>query len=324
METLPIAMAIKDRWPESHLTWVVDCGVDSMLKYHPAIDRVIRPRKGFLSRPRELWKLRQELRSLKFDISIDPQGLIKSGILGWLAGAKRRIGFASGQAREHAWWFYHEAITPKSTHLVDRQLELLKPLGIVSPRVAFGWSEPPSIGLEAEGILRSLQIDVGAYTVINPGASWASKRWPTERYSVVAKRLFEATGLRSLVVWGNADERILAETIIEAAPKATCLAPSTSLMVLASLLKRSQMYIGSDTGPMHMAVSYGTPCVAMFGTSRAEYCGPYGSMHRALQRRYDAGSSKYRRHTTNDAMLEITVEDVVEQCLDVATRSSAA
>ncbi len=324
METLPVAMAIKDRWPESHLTWIVDCGVDSMLKHHPAIDEVIRLRKGFLSRPRELWRLRHQLRSCKFDISIDPQGLIKSGILGWLAGAKKRIGFGAGQAREHAWWFYNEVIKPTSTHLVDRQLELLGPLGIESPRIDFGWSEPKSIGLEAEGILGSLGLDRDGYAVINPGASWASKRWPADRYSRVAQKLYESIGLRSLVVWGNADERELAESIIKSAPMAACLAPNTSLMVLAGLLKRSRMYIGSDTGPMHMAVSFGTPCVALFGTSRAEYCGPYGSMHRPLQKRYDAGSSKYRRNTTNAAMLEITVQDVIKQCLGAAKHSMVA
>lgn len=324
METLPLAMAIKERWSDSKLTWIVDCGVDSLLKHHPAIDQVIRLRKGFLSRPRELWQLRKQLRSLLIDISIDPQGLIKSGILGWLAGAKRRIGFASGQAREHAWRFYHEAISPRSTHLVDRQLELLEPLGIHSNRVEFGWSEPESIRVEVEQVLGHLMLHGEEFAVINPGASWASKRWPTDRYSEVAKRLYELTGLRSLVVWGSPDERLLATTIVESTPMATCLAPNTTLMLLSGLLKRSRMYIGSDTGPMHMAVAVGTPCVAMFGTSRSEYCGPYGSIHRPLQRRYDAGSSTYRRHTTNDAMLEISADDVILQCLEVAKQSLAA
>ncbi|MDZ4852230.1 MAG: glycosyltransferase family 9 protein [Pirellulaceae bacterium] len=324
METLPLAVALKEHWPQSKLTWIVDCGVDSLLKHHPAIDQVIRIRKGFLSRPREIIGLRQQLRSLKIDISIDPQGLFKSGVIGWLSGAKHRIGFAKGQAREQAWRLYHEAVSPSSTHLVDRQLELLQPLGIFSPHVRFGWNEPRSIGLEVEKILCELNLFVQGFAIINPGASWASKRWPVDRYSTLAKKLYETTGLRSLVVWGNQDERMLAETIVSATPRATCLAPDTSLMTLSGLLKRSRMYIGSDTGPMHMAVAVGTPCVAMFGTTRAEYCGPYGSMHRPLQCRYDAGDSKYRRHTTNDAMQEIQVSDVIERCLDVASKSVAA
>jgi ADP-heptose:LPS heptosyltransferase len=174
------------------------------------------------------------------------------------------------------------------------------------------------LNLEVTSVLTSLKLISNGYAVINPGASWASKRWPTERYIKVAKTLSDETGLRSLVVWGNADERLLAQAIVDAAPSATCLAPDTSLVILAGILKRSRMYIGSDTGPMHIAAAVGTPCVAMFGTTRAEYCGPYGEMHRVLQNRYDAGSSTYRRSTTNAAMLEITTEMVIEQCLHVA------
>ena len=319
METLPLAMAIKDRWPESHLTWIVDCGADSLLKQHSAIDEVIRLRKGFLSRPRELWQLRQQLRSLKIDFSIDPQGLLKSAILGWLAGATDRVGFAKGQAREQAWRFYHNPISPRSTHLVDRQLELLEPLGVFEPPVHFGSMTTQAGSVEAEKALQGLNLNSGEFAVINPGASWASKRWPTERYVDVAKTLYESAGLRSLVVWGNADEKTLAQSIVDASSPTSCLAPDTSLPVLASILKRSRMYIGSDTGPMHIAVAVGTPCVAMFGTTRAEYCGPYGEAHRVLQKRYDGGTSTHRRTTTNAAMLEISVQSVIEQCLQVAS-----
>jgi heptosyltransferase I len=318
METLPLVMAIKDHWPESHVTWIVDCGVDALLKNHPAVDQVIRIHKGILTRPRELYRLRSQLRALKIDFSIDPQGLLKSAVLGWLAGATDRIGFAAGQAREQAWRFYHEAITPQSTHLVDRQLELLAPLGIFEPTVRFGWSEPKLVSMEVTTLLQSLKLVSNGYTVINPGASWASKRWSNDRYIEVAKKIFEATGLPGLIVWGNADERLLAQSIAEAAPHAACLAPDTSLVALAGILQRSRMYIGSDTGPMHIAAAVGTPCVAMFGTTRAEYCGPYGEHHRVLQKRYDEGSSTYRRSTTNAAMLEISVESVLEQCLHVA------
>ncbi len=322
METLPLAMAIKDRWPQSHLVWIVDCGVDALLKHHPAIDQVIRIRKGFLSRPRELWRLRKQLRALKIDFSIDPQGLLKSAVLGWLAGATDRIGFAAGQAREHAWRFYHDAISPRSTHLVDRQLELLEPLGIFEAPVRFGPLETSSCSVEVETILQSLIPNSKGFAVINPGASWASKRWPHERYVEVATKIHKMIGLQSLVVWGNAAEQQLARSIVEASPHACLLSPDTSLHVLAGILKRSRMFIGSDTGPMHIAAAVGTPCVAMFGTTRAEYCGPYGEVHRILQKQYDAGSNTYRRTTTNAAMLEITVESVIEQCLQVASSQS--
>ncbi len=176
MVTLPLAVAIKDHWPASRLTWVVDCGASQLLETHPAIDRLIRVRKGFLKRPRELARLVSQLRSTPIDFSIDPQGLFKSAVLGWLAGARCRIGFNSDQSREFAWRFYHDAVEPTAAHLVERQLELLEPLGVFDSKIRFGWIESDSIANYAQQTLRDRDLEEGSFAIINPGAGWESKR----------------------------------------------------------------------------------------------------------------------------------------------------
>jgi ADP-heptose:LPS heptosyltransferase len=74
------------------------------------------------------------------------------------------------------------------------------------------------------------------------------------------------------------------------------------------------MYLGSDTGPMHLAAAVGTSCIGLFGTTRPEESGPYGQQHICLQARYQSGSARQRRRADNDAMREITAESVCDAC----------
>ncbi len=177
--------------------------------------------------------------------------------------------------------------------------------------------KPPNITEKSEEILRSLGLKPKKFIVINSGAGWYSRRWPLERYSEIASKLFAEFGIRSLLLWGGKQEEEWANTIREQALDATIMPPSTSLMEMSGFIKRACLYLGSDTGPMHMSAAVQTPCVAMFGTTRAEYSGPYGNIHHRLQKRFDGGSSKHRRHTDNAAMCEITTDEVLDACRSV-------
>jgi heptosyltransferase I len=315
IETLPMVAAIKRHWPNSRITWLVDCGVDAILKTQPMISKVIRVKKGFLKRPSELFFLRSELLAEKFDIVIDPQGLFKSAALGWLSGAKRRIGFASPQSREKAWWLYHDAIAPQSLHLVDRQIELLKPLSIPLPpaqQAPFDWTEPTAVAVDAESMLKQIGVQPKSYLCVNASAGWPSRVWPRERYAEVIRESSDLYQLNTLVIWGSPQEREIAEWIVVKSdtPRAF-LAPPTQLMSLSGLLKRSVAYLGSDTGPMHLSAAVGTRCIALFGPTRASYSGAYGRDHICIQKIDDSEKAGKKSSDDNSAMQAITVEDVM-------------
>src|SRR5690606_39067804 len=104
---------------------------------HPAIDTLIRVPRKWLKSPRGVWQLRKELRQLAFDVAIDVQGLTKSAVAAWLSGARRRIGFRGEDGRELSTWLNNELVRPTKTHVIDRNLELLRPLGIERPVVHF-------------------------------------------------------------------------------------------------------------------------------------------------------------------------------------------
>lgn len=309
IETWPVVTALKRFAPECEIHWVVDCGVDSLLREHNSVDHVIRLPKGWLKRPSLLWQVRSQLRSHVFDVAIDPQGLSKSALIGWLSGARRRIGFAPPVSKEISPWLYTETIAPQRTHLVDKQLELLTPLGIRAEKVDFGYEVSPT----ARTWWQQTKLQMGlarSFVAINAGAGWDSRIWDLTRYGEVAQHL-HTQGVTPLILWGGEREADMARAIIEHSGGVAKMAPDTSLSKLAAVLADSRFYVGSESGPMHLAAALGTLCVSLHGPTLAERSGPYGRQHLSIQREYNPNA---RKTAGNEAMLKISVSDVNEQC----------
>ena len=218
----------------------------------------------------------------RFDVSIDVQGLLKSAIAARLSGARLRIGLARPAGRELSHWLNNHLVLPTATHIVDRNLELLAPLGIRPVSGRFGLAERAEDTMTAAQILNQ-QFAGRAPAIVNPGAGWPSKLWPAERFAGVARHLHEVRGVPTLVVWAGADEQTLAQQIVAQAGGGAQLAPATTLCQLAALARRARLFVSSDTGPLHLAAAVGTPCVGLFGPMPAERNGPYGPGHIALQ-----------------------------------------
>jgi ADP-heptose:LPS heptosyltransferase len=159
------------------------------------------------------------------------------------------------------------------------------------------------------------------FSVLNPGAGWPSKVWPADRYGLIARYLLDRWNLPSVAVWGSAAERPLAQAIVHASHGAAKLALPTNLGQLAALCRRSALFLGSDTGPMHLAVAVGTPTISMHGPSRAEWCGAYGEANVRLQAQFAAGSFRKRRRADNAAMLAISVDMVKDACERIFSRA---
>ena len=133
IQTMPVACALRERFPEAFLAWAVEERAGTLLRGHEALDELIVLPRGWLKSPGGVWRLRRRLRDFRFDVAIDVQSLTKSAVLAWLSGARRRIGFGNPGGRELSKWLNNERVDPKATHVVDRYLELLRPLGIESP-----------------------------------------------------------------------------------------------------------------------------------------------------------------------------------------------
>lgn len=135
--TIPMLNAIGDHYPDAFVAWAVESPTHHLLKNHPVIDQIVSIPKGWLGKPRSWRAIRTELKSLDFDIAIDPQGLTKSAVLGWLSGAPNRVGAKGQWGRELSPWLNNRLVRPTSTHVVERSMELLEEIGIEQPRIRF-------------------------------------------------------------------------------------------------------------------------------------------------------------------------------------------
>jgi lipopolysaccharide heptosyltransferase I len=319
IHTMPLASAIRARYPRAMIAWCVEAGAAPLVQNHPAVNRVVVLNKGWLKSPVRVFQARRALQALQCDVAIDPQSLTKSALAAWLSGAAQRIGFAPPQGRELAPHLHTQSIAAQSTHVVDRYLELLAPLDIEKPPVQFRLS-PPRAAVQAMSSFLTQSSLKNGFAILNPGAGWDSKLWPAERYAHVARHLGEWSRMKSVVAWAGERERQWAEQIVTAAAGHAILAPPTSLLELAALIQPAALFVGSDTGPLHLAAALGVPCVAMYGATRYEVCGPYGNGHVPLQAAYHAGGARERRSAENTAMQAITAEDVCAACDKILAR----
>lgn len=317
---LPVACALRKAYPKAHIGWVVERPSHQFLESHAAIDVVFTLRRGWLKSPKRVTAIRRELRKHRFDVSIDPQSLTKSSVLGWLSGAKQRIGLAKPWGRELALKFNNDRVTPTQTHVTLRSLELLSPLEVNTSNLEYQFPISSKARSSVHQYLRSHHLGCG-YALINPGAGWASRRWPAERFGSVARHLGER-GLPSVVAWAGEEEHRWAEDIVARSGGHCQLAPETNLIELAALLEQSNFYLGSDTGPMHLAVAVGTPCITLHGVTRPEDSGALGKQHIPVQAYYQDGASRERRKAENLAMQAIGVDDVVRACEEMLGRQS--
>jgi heptosyltransferase I len=265
-----------------------------------------------------VWALRTD----GYDCTIDFQGLLKSAFFAYLSGSPVRIGWERDFLRESvSRFFYTEVVKPKRIHIIDQQMELLKPLDIdpfwdtVVPLRA---PEPARRSVEQK--LNGLK----DYVVINPGGNWPTKCWEPERYGALAGRL-AAEGLPVAVTYGPGEETLI-KRLVSAAGNEIKQIPTT-LEELVALCEKARLFVGGDTGPMHFAAAVGTPIVSIFGPTSSDRNGPFRREDVVVERRLQCRPCYERDKCPLDhlqCMVDITVDHVYEACHKRLSLSGAA
>lgn len=295
VHALPVAATLRARLPGAHLAWIVERREAAVLAGHPALDEIIavdtrqwrraRAPGEIAAAVRAVRALAGRLRAAAFDVAVDLQGLLKSGVLAALTRAPLRVGFAAGRCRERASaCFTNRRVTPppEARHVVDQYLALLAPLGVAEPVREFRLPADP----ETEAAIGDFFAAAGlkprdGVVALNPGAGRADKRWPVPRFAELAGQL-AAAGRQVVVVWGPGEEGAARAIVAGARSPRVVLAPPTDLRALIAALRRASVLVAADTGPLHIAAALGTPCVGLYGPTSAERNGPYGEGHRTL------------------------------------------
>lgn len=320
VHTLPLLCALRRALPRAHLAWLTQTRSAPLIEGHAALDELITIERGFLLRPKKVRRLRRELQARRYDVAIDPQSLSKSAVPAWLSGAATRIGFARPEAREIAPWLNNVIVRASAAHAVDKTLELLRPLGIDATAPEFGLPVQAAASRRIDAFLDA-HFAAAPPVVMHPGAGWDSKLWPPQRYGEVAAHLGRQHGLRTVVAWAGERVKRWAGAAVAHAQGYAVAAPQMNLADLVALIARARMYVGSDSGPLHMAAALDIPTVSMFGPSRPQRNGPYGKGHVVVQAYYQEGTTRQRKRAGNDAMRAISAAMVIEACEEILGRS---
>ena len=329
VHAIPVAAALRRAFPAARIDWLVSAKHREILDLVTVIDRrlVINDRTDASGGSSLLAAIR-ELRSARYDVVLDLQGLMKSALLARSTGAERVIGFASRYAREPlARLFYTEVYDPgrgglydprETRHVVTINLAMLETLGITAVTPEF-----PIEAVQSAAAALVARDAGGRYALLNPGAAWPNKRWPPQRFGALAAAIEQGTGLRSVVLWGPG-EQTLAADVAAASSGAAVVSPRTTVADLVALARGAALMVSGDTGPTHIASAVGTPIVGLYGPTRPSRNGPLTSKDVAVSR--DATCQCHHlRHCVRDRMclLDITVDEVVTAAETVISRRSS-
>ena len=273
VHTLPSLAAIRESLPNARVSWVVEQRSAEILRGNTMIDELIevdtRAVRKITAVDEALPVIARQIRGLrkrKFDIAVDLQGLLKSGIITQLSGARSRWGFARKELREPASriFFTDTVNTPPETHIIRKNLKLVsEALSIPVPDRNFDFPIMTSEGdrLEAEATAADAG---GPFAILNPAGGWVTKLWPAANFGGLADRLWLEMGIRSIVVTGPRESE-LANAVLENSSTSTIVLSEPSLKGFLELARRAAVYVGGDTGPTHLGVAAHAPVVGLFG-----------------------------------------------------------
>jgi len=306
VHTLPFLAAVRERYPDAEIHWVVARGLHRFLEGHPMLTRLWIMDKDRWKQPRRLYRSLAEivrfgrgLRRERFDVSIDLSGLLRSGLVTWAAGAGERLGFSDSD--EGSPFFYNRKIEGgDAIHAIDRYLKLARLMDCDVAGIRYPMAPLP----DSTPLLDSLPEE---FCVITPSAGKKANRWPAERFGALAASL----PLPAVIVGGQSDTAV-AETVVQhGGGQAISMAGKTGLKELVTLIGRARFMVCNDTGPMHIAAALGVPVFAIFGPANPVRTGPYGEIHTVIQRDLDC-TPCYRQRPCEHwrCMLDLSVQEV--------------
>ncbi|MEO8045653.1 MAG: putative lipopolysaccharide heptosyltransferase III [Nitrospirota bacterium] len=281
----PTVRAIKAAQPDVRVTMMVNRGTEDVLSENPDLEEVIVLDKGSLAAQS---RLIAGLRSRRFDTVIDLTDGDRSAFLTWISGASVRIGFND----EHRWRgkYYTQVVQsmPGVQHRIDRDLEALKPMSIQAgskdPQLWLTPEEEKSADelLDQLGVQRSQSM-----MILQPGARYWFKAWPPDRYAELADRLTSHYDCQVLIGGSNQDVDLAQQIRQTTKSEPVIIAGRTTIKQFSAIVKNSTLFVGSDSGAMHIAAAVGTSVVALFGPSNPAEWGPRGKTNQVIYKGLD-------------------------------------
>ncbi len=330
--TTPLLAAIRDSSPETEVDWVVGRKSREIVEMCEGVSRIytfpkvygprmaVRDPAGALEFSRVLRTLRAEMHERRYDLALDVQGLLKSGLATGISGARVRMGWSRPWAREFSWLFTDVQLPMRNDcHAVDSWLDLTRAAGFREREVRFPLRVPPDALEEARRFLDGVRRG-GPVIVMNMGASKREKCWQAASFATLARMVREETDGVSVFCWGSDWEREMAEEAARRSDGAGVVSFRTTLFTLAGLIQLCDAYVGADTGPTHLAAALGTPLVALYGVTNPRRVGPYGLEENVISRYAGPVDEVKVAAADASAMASITPGEVFARLGPILTR----
>jgi heptosyltransferase-1 len=324
IHALPAAQALRRAFPNTMIGWLIEERWAELLcapgtpprgprsAQRPLVDWVHpvnlnewRKSPASISTLQQIAKVWNDVRSVRYGIAVDLQGAMRSAVLAHWSGAPTVYGSAESRESPASLW-YTRRVVARGLHVIEQNLSVAEAVAqrkLMLPRVEF----PQNLEVEQRMEQRLAEAGIGRFAILNPGAGWGAKRWPAERYGFVARALAK-DGVAAILNYGPGEENLAHEA--ETASGGAATAMKCSISELIALTRRARLFIGGDTGPMHLAAALQVPVAAIFGPTDPARNGPYGT--RSIVLRNPASPTTHARRSEPDlGMLEIAADEVV-------------
>jgi heptosyltransferase III len=322
--TTPCLTALRETFPQSRITMIVNQGTEAMIQDNPCLSEIVilerEPRKKPLEALRYQLRLLDRLRKRRFDLSIEFSGGDRGAILSWLSGAKVRIGYHPKKGKQ---WWWKKAFTQTikasgdNQHVVEHHWEAVRLLGIkTSPgNLGFYWSARDRESLNLLLSPKGLDMEK-PYVIVHPTSRWMFKTWRPEGYAQVIDHIQKTMGLPVVVTGGpeKKEQEAIAAILGQCRIMPVDLSGQLNLKQLGCLIAGGKLFFGVDSAPMHMAAAVNTPVLALFGPSGDHMWGPWGQGHQVIKKDWDCrpcGEDGCQGSKISRCLVEITTEEVI-------------
>ncbi|HQM34101.1 MAG TPA: glycosyltransferase family 9 protein [Candidatus Hydrogenedentes bacterium] len=328
VRVLPALQILRDALPDAHIDWVVEKKSADVCRDHPSLDGIIvfdRP-EGAWNAAKSFLALCNAIRNRRYDIVIDFHGILKSGLLAWASRAPKRYGFARPRSQEGNFLF-----TNRRSGLPSHTLNRVEENMILCEAVVPARAGCPSATIEVPPEVQEVVDDYVDRTfeagkrlvAVHAPIDRREKRWPLDYFAEVCDLLIADGRFEVMLTWGPGQQHI-AQTVFARCRRGPVIAPETpDLKHYAGLVGRANLYVGGDTGPMHIAAAMGTPVVAIFTGTNAVQHAPYQSPCEVLTPER-AHELLPQGETAEEALSPITPPMVYDACVRLLSPKKTA
>ena len=281
VHTFPALSDLRASFPQARIDWLVERQAGVLLRNHPWLNQVIevdtRKWRRALWQPqtwREIRRCLNRLKQRRYEVAFDFQGLWKSAIFGLFSGSRLLVGFDKAHLKEPGCRIlYGQRVSPDpaTRHVSEFHRALVGSQGAArgQERFELAAEEPDRAYIDAR--LGERRLD--EFIILNPGGGWVTKNWSPANYGLLHQRIRRELGLKTVLTWGPGEEDLVRE-VMAACPADPPPTFSTTLPQFMALARRARLFVGGDTGPLHLAAACQTPVVAIFGPTDPLRNGP--------------------------------------------------